>query len=330
MAISKIAGQMLYDNLLRDGANLAISDTAIDVPVVFFDITNERVGINTVTPGCDLDVTGNICASDISATANITSNQLTVGNLTMSGSTLTSTLTNGNILLDATGTGIVQIEGVLGVSIPVGDTGDRPNPAIAGTLRFNTDTSLVEIYTGTEWKNAGSIPTVITNQTIEGNGGDAVFTLDQEATATGILVTINGVNQTPGVDYDVTGNQITFTTVPIVTDTIQVRFISQITTVSALTNVYGNTSVATTSAGNIDFEINSTVVAQVTNTNILDISAAHSLQLPTYTVSQANGLTNVASGQMIYVSDGASGTPCLAVYSGGAWKQVAIGSNITT
>ena len=80
----------------------------------------------------------------------------------------------------------------------------------------------------------------------------------------------------------------------------------------------------------IDFDINNTTVAQVTSTSILNISAGHSLQLPAYTVVQANGLGNVATGQVIYVSNGAAGSPCLAVYSGGAWKQVAIGSTITT
>ncbi len=253
------------------------------------------------------------------------------GNITFSGDTISNSQTNGNIILEATGTGIVQIEGTAGVSIPTGDTAERPNPAIAGTLRLNTDTNVVEIYTGTVWKSAGEGLSVITNQTIEGDGVTDTFTLNQDATAAGILVTVNGVSQTPGVDYDVSsGDQITFTTTPIVSDTVQVRFISAVTTVSALTNSVGNTTVATTTSGNINFEINSSTVAQITNASILDISAAHSLRLPTYTVSQASGLSNVATGQVIYVSDGASGSPCLAVYSGGGWKQIAIGSAITS
>ena len=73
MAISKIAGQMLKDNLERDGANLAISDTVADTPVVFVDIANSRVGVNTATPDVALDVVGNILAGNISAAANILS-----------------------------------------------------------------------------------------------------------------------------------------------------------------------------------------------------------------------------------------------------------------
>jgi hypothetical protein len=253
------------------------------------------------------------------------------GNITFSGDTISNSQPNGNIILDAPGTGIVQISGTDGVSIPSGNTAQRPDPAIEGTLRFNSATGIVEIYTGTVWKGTGEAIATITNQTLDGDGVTDTFTLQQASNAASILVTINGINQTPGVDYDVTDElYITFTTTPIVSDVIQVRFISQVTTVTSLTSVNGSTSVSATTSGNIDFEINNSTVAQITNANILDISASHSLQLPTYTVSQANGLSNVATGQVIYVSDGASGSPCLAVYSGGGWKQVAIGSAITT
>jgi hypothetical protein len=73
MAISKIAGQMLKDNLERDGANLAISDTVVDTPVVFVDIPNSRVGFNTAAPNATVDVVGNILAGNIVAAANISS-----------------------------------------------------------------------------------------------------------------------------------------------------------------------------------------------------------------------------------------------------------------
>jgi hypothetical protein len=253
-----------------------------------------------------------------------------IGNLTIANTTISTSLVDGNITLAATGNAIVQITGTAGVSIPSGNTAQRPDPAVEGTLRFNTATGIVEIYTGTAWKGAGEVIASITNQTINGDGSTATFTLDNPATAASILVTINGVNQTPAVDYTVANDvDITFTTVPITSDVIQIRFISQVTTVASVTNASGNTSVTATDSGNINFEINNSTVAQITNASILDISASHSLQLPTYTVAEATGLANVATGQVIYVSNGAAGSPCLAVYSGG-WKQVAIGNAITT
>jgi hypothetical protein len=201
---------------------------------------------------------------------------------------------------------------------------------VEGTLRYNNALNQTEIYTGSDWESVGGTTATITNQTITPDGSSVTYTLDESTTADGILVTINGISQTPNVDYTVAANQITFTDTPGTTDIIQIRFISIVSTVTSITNSAGTATLNTTSSGNIDFEINSATVAQVTNTKILNISAGHSLQLPAYTVTQANALGNVAAGQVIYVSNGAAGSPCLAVYTGGAWKQVAIGSTITT
>jgi hypothetical protein len=255
---------------------------------------------------------------------------VTIGNLTVANTTVSTTLANGNITLTATGNGLVTISGTSGITIPYGNTTQRPNPAVEGTLRYNNALNQTEIYTGSDWESIGGAIANITNQTITPDGSTATYTLDQAATATGILVTINGINQTPDVDYTVVTDQITFTDVPPTTDIIQIRFIATVSTITALTNSAGTAEVNTTASGNIDFDINNTTVAQVTSTSILNISAGHSLQLPAYTVTQANGLGNVATGQVIYVSNGAAGSPCLAVYTGGAWKQVAIGNTITS
>jgi hypothetical protein len=136
-----------------------------------------------------------------------------IGNLTIANTTISTSLVDGNITLAATGNAIVQITGTAGVSIPSGNTAQRPDPAVEGTLRFNTATGIVEIYTGTAWKGAGEVIASITNQTINGDGSTATFTLDNPATAASILVTINGVNQTPAVDYTV-ANDVDITSVP--------------------------------------------------------------------------------------------------------------------
>jgi hypothetical protein len=255
---------------------------------------------------------------------------VTIGNLTVANTTVSTNLANGNITLTATGNGLVTISGTGGITIPFGNTTQRPDPAVEGTLRYNNALNQTEIYTGSDWESVGGTTAAITNQTITPDGSTVTYTLDESATAAGILVTINGISQTPNVDYTVAGDQITFTDVPLTTDIIQVRFIASVSTVTSITNSAGTATLNTTASGNIDFEINSVTVAQVTSTSILNISAGHSLQLPAYTVTQANGLGNVATGQVIYVSNGAAGSPCLAVYSGGAWKQVAIGNTITT
>ena len=74
---------------------------------------------------------------------------INVGNLTLTGSTntISSTDANGNILLDPAGTGYVQLVGTNGVVIPVGTTAQR-GPTVQGTIRYNTDTSSFEGYSG--------------------------------------------------------------------------------------------------------------------------------------------------------------------------------------
>jgi hypothetical protein len=118
--------------------------------------------------------------------------------------------------------------------------------------------------------------------------------------------------QFPGIAYTVAGNVITFAEAPQISDSIDVRFVSETTYVNAISNLSGQSRITVTVPG------------------IADMSTIHSLQLPTYTVTQANALGNVSAGQIIYVSNGDSGAPCLAVYSSGAWKRVSLGANIST
>jgi hypothetical protein len=70
MAIGKISGQMLFDNLQRLGVDLAI-----DGNLAYFDVTNRRVGISTSTPQYAFDSAGNARIANLTITNNqITSN----------------------------------------------------------------------------------------------------------------------------------------------------------------------------------------------------------------------------------------------------------------
>ena len=253
-----------------------------------------------------------------------------IGNLQISNTTITTTLANGNITLTSTGTGIALVSGSAGFGIPVGNTLQRPGTPITGTIRYNSSSNVLEIYDGSGWVSAAGTSSAVTNQTINPDGVSDTYTLDQSTSAVSILVTINGITQTPGIDYTVATDQITFTTVPLSSDIIQVRFIATTTTVTEITNSSGNTSIQTTDANTINFEIDAVLVAQITSAGVVNLANSHSLQLPAYTTANATVLTNVATGQVIYVSDGDAGQPCLAVYSGGSFKRIALGSTIST
>lgn len=86
---------------------------------------------------------------------------INVGNITITGSnnTITSTDTNGNIVLDPNGTGYVNIVGTNGVIIPSGTTAQR-GPSTTATIRYNTDTSQFEGYSGTNWSSLGGVRSV--------------------------------------------------------------------------------------------------------------------------------------------------------------------------
>ena len=235
-----------------------------------------------------------------------------LGNLTISDTTISTATGGDNIILQPTGNGIVDIDTTTSLLIPTGNTQQRPDTPEAGYLRFNSETGTTEVYNGNGWENLGSQIANVTSQTLTGDGSTVTFSLNEEATAAGLIVSTNGVVQLPGTAYTVTGNQITFAEAPISSDTVDVRFTSAVTTINSIGSDSGESRIT------------------LTNNDVVDISTTHSLQLPTYTVTEANALNNVANGQLIYVSNGDTGNPCLAVYSAGAWKVSSLGANISS
>jgi hypothetical protein len=254
-----------------------------------------------------------------------------IGNLQISNTTITTTLGNGNITLTATGTELVQISGTSGVVVPSGNTAQRPNPALTGTLRINTALAQIEAWDGSDWISAGTAPLpVISDQQITPDGSTATFTLDYDTNQESILVSLNGVGQLPGTAYTVTGNSLAFTQAPAPADIIDIRFLSVTTTNDMIINSSGNARVVAYDTPSINIEVGGANVLVATANKVFNVSQSHSVQLPVYDVANATALSNTAVGQVIYVSNGNSGNPCLAVYSSGAWKQVSFGANITT
>ena len=246
MAINRVSGNILQDNLQR-GTNLSIQGN-----LIYFDVNTNRVGIRTSSPGSDLEVVGvlEVGAVTIDSAGNIdaggvyindlaepvantdaatkfyvdsqTGNLTGIGNLLISNTTITTSLAVGNITLAPTGNSDVIIDTVSGLVLPVGNTAQRPSPAAQGTVRFNSDSDRIEIYDGSGWED---VVANVTNQTLNGDGSTAVFTLGRDTTTAAALVMINGVVQLPVTAYSVTGNQLTFTQAPVVSDTIDIRFL---------------------------------------------------------------------------------------------------------
>jgi hypothetical protein len=173
------------------------------------------------------------------------SNGLTIGNITISGNTISSTVGNVNISgignLSVTGnittttfignvstnyitanTGnVVTITGTGALAVPVGTTAQRPSGQ-NGLIRFNTELPSIEYHDGNAWI---PITNTVTDQQIVPDGVSTIYSLDQEATTIGVIVSINGIIQRPTVAYTVNTNQITFTETPEATDIIDIRFL---------------------------------------------------------------------------------------------------------
>jgi hypothetical protein len=153
---------------------------------------------------------------------NLPSN-VSLGNLTISNTTITTDGSIANITLEPTSSGVVIIDTTTGLVLPVGNIAQRPSGP-TGTLRYNTETERLEVYDGSEWDG---VVTEVTDQVIIPDGSSSVYTLDKAATSASILVSINGLVQIPGASYSytVSGNQITFSDAPLTTDIIDVRFL---------------------------------------------------------------------------------------------------------
>ncbi len=147
MAVGRISGQLLKSNLLRNGVNLAF-----ETDLLYIDVNNSRIGVNTASPQYPLDINGTarttnlevttqavinnitIGANSISTTGsslNITSpdgilynNKLLIDDIEISGNTIKATDSNQNFEIQTSGTGIVEVFGDTRVNGNIHATGN--------------------------------------------------------------------------------------------------------------------------------------------------------------------------------------------------------------
>jgi hypothetical protein len=150
---------------------------------------------------------------------------VSIGNLSISNTTITTDGTVANIYIQPTGNGIVSINTTTGLVLPVGNTDQRPSPGATGTVRFNSTLGRLEVYDGTEWD---AVVAGVTNQVLYGDGSTAIFTLDRSTTTAAVLVMLNGITQVPDQAYAMAPNpsaNLVFTESPSTSDVIDIRFL---------------------------------------------------------------------------------------------------------
>jgi hypothetical protein len=165
--LGRIGGQVLTDNLLRAGVDLAF-----ETDLLYLDVTNQQIGIKDSTPVYTLDVNNNIYANELTvvtqlAPGNLRFNapntistsvggidvyingggeifhdRLVTANLVLDGN-LISSISNSNIVLDPNGSGTVELRADTYITedlVVNGNISMSGNLTGLGTLTFGDQT----------------------------------------------------------------------------------------------------------------------------------------------------------------------------------------------
>jgi hypothetical protein len=193
--LGRIGGQVLTDNLLRAGVDLAF-----ETDLLYLDVTNQRIGVKDSTPVYDLDVNGNIYTNELTvvtqfAPGNLRINspntistsvggidvyinggdeffhdRLITANLVLDGN-LISSISNSNIVLDPNGSGAVELRADTNIT---GDLAVTGNISMSGNL-----TGLGTLTFGDQTIDTVSINTDFTQSIIPGD--DLTFAMGADA-----------------------------------------------------------------------------------------------------------------------------------------------------
>jgi hypothetical protein len=147
MAIGKIKGPMLYDDLARQGVDLSF-----DGNLLYLDVTARRLGVGTTSPQYGLDVPANVRVANLTILGNtITSNTGRIGLGSVSSVVITGG--NSNYVLITDGSGNLSWSDVIGnlqanIDAILGNTielGSNTTPAlISNAVTLTTTTTVTD------------------------------------------------------------------------------------------------------------------------------------------------------------------------------------------
>jgi len=186
-------------------------------------------------------------------------NTVNIGNLTIDDSTISS---NGNIILEALGSGIVQFPGNAAVQLPSGTDSTRPPYPDIGYTRYNTERDSLEVWDGSNWISPGE--SLLTSQIVTPDGTSNVYSLSSNvASASSLFVSINGTLQQSTTAYTIiNNNQIQFTETPLTTDIIEIRILNTATT--TITGLQNNDAAIQLDIANVNVTGNLLPTANIT------------------------------------------------------------------
>jgi hypothetical protein len=193
--LGRIGGQVLTDNLLRAGVDLAF-----ETDLLYIDVNNQRIGVKDSTPVYTLDVNGNFTTNDLTAVTQLAPGNLRINsletittsvggidvyingggeifhdrlvtdNLVLDGN-LISSVSNSNIVLDPNGSGTVELRADTNIT---GDLSVTGNISMSGNL-----TGLGTLTFGDQTIDTVTINTDFTQSIIPGD--DLTFAMGADA-----------------------------------------------------------------------------------------------------------------------------------------------------
>ena len=193
--LGRIGGQVLTDNLLRAGVDLAF-----ETDLLYLNVTNQQIGIRDSSPVYTLDVNNNIYTNDltvvtqlapgnlrfnapntistsvggidvyINGNGEIFHDRLATDNLVLDGN-LISSVSNSNIVLDPNGSGTVELRADTNIT---GDLAVSGNISMSGNL-----TGLGTLTFGNQTIDTVTVNTDFTQSIIPGD--DLTFALGADA-----------------------------------------------------------------------------------------------------------------------------------------------------
>jgi hypothetical protein len=193
--LGRIGGQVLTDNLLRAGVDLAF-----ETDLLYLDVNNQRIGIKDSTPVYDLDVNSNIYVNELTAVTQLAPgnlrlnspetittsvggidvyingggeifhDRLATANLILDGN-LISSISNSNIVLDPNGSGTVEL---------IADTNITGDLAVSGNISMSGNlTGLGTLTFGDQTIDTVTINTDFTQSIVPGD--DLTYALGADA-----------------------------------------------------------------------------------------------------------------------------------------------------
>ena len=331
MAVGRISGPLLKDNLLRNGVNLAF-----ETSLLYIDVVNSRIGVNTTAPTNDLQVVGTTRTTNLQTTTQATIASFTVsgntiassnstinlvpaggtngvvyqGNLTVgtqlniNGNTITTVGTNVDLNIAATGTGQVNINSNVLVNGSLHATGIV---TADGNIQLGDQSTDAIVFNGEV--NSDIVPYVTNTWSL----GSSSLQWNTVYTTT---ATINNINATAitGTDFKTASLDITGSTISTINTNTNINLL---TTGTGAVNLGNNLSV---SAGTITNTVAGSVTTFTnTGTGYAKIAGTNGMVIPSGSVAARPANIYAEIGMIRYNTE----QFLVEVYTSGGWVSVA-------